>query len=77
MPWSPRNFGLLAFWVGQILAALRIAKHLVCVAWCGALAEPNAMLGVRYDVVSVGGRMVSNFINRPFSLGFLAVLGVF
>jgi hypothetical protein len=65
----------LAFWVWQILAALCIAKQRVYVAWYGALTEPNVMLGVRYHVVSVGGRMVSNLITRPVSLGFLAVFG--
>jgi hypothetical protein len=50
MPWSPRNCGLLVFWVWQILAALCIAKHHICVAWYAALTEPNAMLGARYHV---------------------------
>ena len=77
MPWSPRNCGLLAFWVWQILAALCIAKHPVYVAWYGALTEPNAMLGVRYHVAFVGKGMVSRLIIHPVLLGFLAVLGVF
>ena len=73
MPWSPRNCGLLAFWVWQILAALCIAKHRVYVAWYGALTEPNAMLGARYHVALVGKGMVSNLIIIPVSLGFIVV----
>lgn len=73
MPWSPRNCGLLAFWVWQILAALCIAKHRAYVAWYGALTEPNAMLGARYHVALVGFGMVSNLIITPVSLGFNVV----
>jgi hypothetical protein len=67
----------LAFWVWQNLAALRIAKHRVCVAWYAALTEPNAMLGARYHVASVGMDMVSNLIICLVSLGFPAVWGCF
>jgi len=77
MPWSPRNCGLLAFWVWQTLAALCIAKHRVYVAWYGALTEQNAMLGARYHVTLVGEGMVLNLIISPFSLGFLVVYECF
>ncbi|MDU8430156.1 hypothetical protein RYA99_16755 [Pseudomonas syringae pv. actinidifoliorum] len=73
MPWSPRNCGLLAFWGWQILAALCIAKHRVCMAWYRALTEPNAMFGARYHVALVGKGMVSNLIISPVSLGFIVV----
>jgi hypothetical protein len=73
MPWSPRNCGLLAFWVWQLLAALCIAKHRVCMAWYGALTEPNAMLGARYHVALLGKGMVSNLILTSVSLGFNVV----
>jgi hypothetical protein len=77
MPWSPRNCGLLAFWVWQILAALCIAKHRVYVAWYEALTEPNAMLGVRYHTVSTEEGMVSNCTIFPVPLGFTAIFGAF
>ena len=77
MPWSPRNCGLLAFWVWQILAALRIAKHRVYVAWYGALTEPNAMFSARYHVALVGKGMVSNLIISPVSLGLPRCMSVF
>jgi hypothetical protein len=67
----------LAFWVWQILAALCIAKHLVYVAWYGALTEPNAMLGVRYNAVSAEEGMVLNLTILPVSLGLTAIFGVF
>jgi hypothetical protein len=77
MLWSPRNCGLLAFWVWQILAALCIAKHRVYVAWYGALTEPNAMLSGRYHVISTERGMVSNLAIFPVSLGLTAFFGVF
>jgi hypothetical protein len=73
MSWSPRNCGLFAFWVWQILASWCIAKHRVYVAWYGALTEPNAMLGTRYHVSLAGKDMVSNLIISPVSLGFIVV----
>jgi hypothetical protein len=66
----------LAFGVWQNLAALRIAKHGVCVAWYGVLTEPNSMLYGRYHVGSVSSGMVSNLIIRPVLLGFRTVLGL-
>ena len=70
MPWSPRNCGLLAFWVWQILAALCIAKHRVYVAWHGKLTGANAMIGARYHVVSDEQSMVSNPITSAVSLSY-------
>jgi len=60
----------LAFWGWQVLAALCIARQRVQVAWYGALAEPNAMLGARYHVALLGKGMVSNLIISPVSLDF-------
>jgi len=48
MPWSPRNCGLLAFCVWQILAALCIAKHRVTFGRYSTALEKEVEEALRY-----------------------------